>query len=74
MFTDVLHFIQVQLDHTTLTFGIGVCLTLYWCSTTLARNNLVFGHYFTKIQDQKLRRPMVNKYDKVLMISKKGCG
>jgi hypothetical protein len=71
--TDVLHFVKIELNHTTLTFGVGVSLTLYWCTATLAGNDFVFGHYFTKIRDPYLRWISVNKYDKALIFNQKGC-
>lgn len=52
MLADVLYFIEVELDCTALTFGVGVGLTLYRCTAAFAWNNFVFGHYFTKIRDR----------------------
>lgn len=74
MFADVLYFIQIQLDRATLTFCVGVGLTLNRCTATLAWNYFVFGHYFTKIQDRRLSCVNVNKYDKSLIYKEKACG
>ena len=49
LFTDVLHFVQTELNHAALAFSVGICLTLYSRTTAFAGYDLMFAHAATKI-------------------------
>lgn len=49
---DVLHLVNAQLHHTALAFGVGICLTLYAFTATLAGDDLMFGHFESMVHSR----------------------